>query len=80
MLRSLKSSGKRCSRGMRRSSSSYFNSRKWQGYIGLSAWLKRQGGKQRRRPKRKSRDRGLQRKKRRRKEHWSTFNDSETRC
>jgi len=80
MPRSLKSSGKRCSRDTRRSSSSYFNSRKWQGYVGLSMWLRRQRKKWRRRPKRKLRDRGLQRKRRRRRGCWSTSNDSKMRC
>ena len=60
MLRSLKS------RGIKRSSSSCFNLRKQQGYIGLSTWLRRQREKWRRRSRRKLRDRELQRKRRRR--------------
>ena len=80
ILRFLKSSGKRYSRDMKRSSSSYFNSRKQQSYVGLSVQLRRQGGKWRRRPRRKPRNRELWRKRRRRRGCWSTSNDSEMRC
>ena len=57
MLRYLKSSSKRCS-------SSCFNSRKWWDYIGLSAWLRRQGRKWRRKSGRKLKGRELQRRRR----------------
>jgi len=61
MPRSSKSSGKRYSRDTRRSSGSQSNWKKWQSYIGLSIQLRRLGGKQRIRPRRKLRSRELQR-------------------
>jgi len=48
--------------------------------VGLSMWLRNQGGKQRKRPERKLRGKGLQRRRRRRRRSWSTSNDSEIRC
>jgi len=51
-----------------------------QSYIGLSTWLRRLGGKQRRRPRRKLRGRELQRRRREREGWWSTSNSSEMRC
>ena len=61
-------------------SSSCFNWRKEWSYIGLSMQLRKQGGKQRKRLGRKPRGRGLQRRKRRRRECWSISNNSGTRC
>jgi len=66
MLRSLKSSSKRYSGGMRSSSSSWSNWKKQQSYVRLSMWLRRQGEKQRKRPGRKLRGKGLWRRRRRR--------------
>jgi len=51
-----------------------------QSYIRLSAQLRRLEGKQRRRPRRKLRDRELQRRERGRRGQWNTSNDSRTRC
>jgi len=42
--------------------------------------LRRQGGKWRRRPGRKLRDKELWRRRRKKGEQWSTSNSSETRC
>ena len=47
-----------------RSSGSWFNWKKWQNYIRLSMWLRKQEGKRRKRPGRKVRGKGLQRKRR----------------
>ena len=46
--RSSKSSGKRCSGGIRRSNGFWSNWKKQQSYVGLSTWLRRLGGKLRR--------------------------------
>jgi len=59
--RFLKCSSKKYSGGTKRYSSSSFKWKKQQSYIGLSIQLRRQGGKWRKRPGRKLRDRGLQR-------------------
>jgi len=59
MPRFWKSSDKRYSRGTRRSSGFWFNWKKQQSYIRLSAWLRRLGGKWRKRPRRKLRGREL---------------------
>ena len=79
MLRFWKNSGKKCSGGIRSSSSSYFNLRKQQGYIRLSIQLRRQGVKQRKRPRRKLKGRELQRRRRGRGRQQSISNSSETR-
>jgi len=79
-LRFWKISSKRCSGGTRRSSSSWSNWKKRQGYVGLSTQLRRLGGKWRRRPRRKPRGRELWRRRRGRGGWWSTSNSSKTRC
>jgi len=77
--KSLKSSDKKSSRDMRRSNSSYFNWKKQLSYIRLCVRLRKQEEKWRQRPEKKLRDRGLWRRRRRRK-HWSIFNNSRMRC
>jgi len=80
MPRFLKSSGKRYSRSTRKSSGSWSNWKKWQSYIRLSIQLRRLEGKQRKRLRKKLRGSKLWRRRRERKEQWSTSNSSKTRC
>ena len=54
--------------------------KQWQNYIRLSTQLRRQGGKQKKRPGRKLRGRGLQRRRREKGEWWSIFNSFKMRC
>ena len=61
---------------MRRSSSSQPNWKKWRSHVELNVWLRRQRGKQKRRPGRKLRGRELQRRRRGRGGQWSTSNNS----
>ena len=72
MPKYLKSSSKKSSGDMRRSNSSWSNWKKQQSHIRLSMWLRRQG--------RKLRGEELYKRRRRRGEHWSTSNNSRTRC
>jgi len=78
--RSLKSSSKRCSGGMRRSRGPSFDCKRQQNPVVLSVRLRKPEEKQRPRPKKRLRDRGLRRRRRGREGQGSTSSDSGTRC
>jgi len=80
MLRPLKSNGKRCSRGTRRSRDPSFDCKRQQKPIVQSVQLRKPGEKQRPRPRKRPRGRGLWRKRRGRKRQGSTSSNSGTRC
>jgi len=78
--RPLKSSGKRCSGGTRRSSSPSFDCKRQQKPVMQSVQLRRLGEKQRLEPRKRPRDRGLWRRRRGRRGQWNISSNSGTRC
>jgi len=80
MLRFLKSSSKRCSRGMRRSRGPSFDCKRQQKPIVQSVRLRKPGEKQRPRPRKRPRGRRLQKRKKERRGRGSTSSDSGMRC
>jgi len=80
MPRSSKNSGKRCSRGIRRSRGPSFDCKRQQKPIVLSIRLRKPGEKRRPRPRKRPKGRGLQRRRRGRRGQWSTSSGSRTRC
>jgi len=78
MPRPLKSSGKRCSGGTRRSRGPSFDCKRQQKPVVLSMRLRKPGEKQR--PRKRPRGRGLWRRRRGRRGQGSTSSDSGTRC
>jgi len=76
----LKSSSKRCSRGIRRSRGLSFDCKRQQKPVVQSVRLRKPGEKWRPRPRKRLRDRGLRRRRKGRRGWWNTSSDSETRC
>jgi len=80
MPRPLKSSGKRCSGGTRRSRGPSFDCKRQQKPVMQSVWLRKPGEKQRPGPRKRQRGRGLRRRRRGRKGQGSISSNSRMRC
>jgi len=80
MPRPLKSSGKRCSRGTRRSRGPSFDCKRQRKPVVQSVRLRKPGEKRRPRPRKRLRGRGLRRRRRGRRGQWNISSDSGTRC
>jgi len=78
--RPLKSSGKRCSGGIRRSRGPSFSCKRQRKPIMQSVQLRKPGEKRRPRPRKRPRGRGLQKRRRGRRGRGSTSSDFRTRC
>jgi len=80
MLKYSRNSAIRCNDGMRRSSSPSFDCKRQRKPVMQSVQLRKPGEKQRPKPRKRLRGRGLWRKRRGRRGQWSTSSDSGTRC